>query len=78
MLMSTPNRPPGQTRRAVATDRRRARRHTRAARAGLAASALTRSAADPGSSTVAHLEENLGAALIELTPDQIQELDAAI
>jgi pyridoxine 4-dehydrogenase len=32
----------------------------------------------PGTSTVAHLEENVGAALIELTPDQIQELDAAI
>jgi aryl-alcohol dehydrogenase-like predicted oxidoreductase len=32
----------------------------------------------PGTSTVAHLEENVGAALIELTPDQIQQLDAAI
>jgi pyridoxine 4-dehydrogenase len=32
----------------------------------------------PGTSTVAHLEENLGAALIELTPDQVQELDTAI
>jgi aryl-alcohol dehydrogenase-like predicted oxidoreductase len=31
----------------------------------------------PGTSTVAHLEENLAAALIELTPDQIQQLDAA-
>jgi aryl-alcohol dehydrogenase-like predicted oxidoreductase len=29
----------------------------------------------PGTSTVAHLEENVGAALIELTPDQVQELD---
>ena len=29
-------------------------------------------------STVAHLEENVGAALIELTPDQVQQLDAAI
>jgi pyridoxine 4-dehydrogenase len=32
----------------------------------------------PGTSTVAHLEENLAAALIELTPDQIQQLDTAI
>jgi aryl-alcohol dehydrogenase-like predicted oxidoreductase len=32
----------------------------------------------PGTSTVAHLEENLAGALIELTPDQIQQLDAAI
>jgi pyridoxine 4-dehydrogenase len=32
----------------------------------------------PGTSTVAHLEENLAAALIELTPDQVKELDAAI
>jgi pyridoxine 4-dehydrogenase len=31
----------------------------------------------PGTSTVAHLEENLAAALIELTPEQIQQLDAA-
>ena len=30
----------------------------------------------PGTSTVAHLEENLAAALIELTPDQVQQLDA--
>jgi pyridoxine 4-dehydrogenase len=29
----------------------------------------------PGTSTVAHLEENLAAALIELTPDQVQQLD---
>jgi aryl-alcohol dehydrogenase-like predicted oxidoreductase len=27
---------------------------------------------------VAHLDENVGAALIELTPDQIERLDAAI
>jgi aryl-alcohol dehydrogenase-like predicted oxidoreductase len=32
----------------------------------------------PGTSTVAHLEENLAAALIELTPDQIRQLDTAI
>jgi aryl-alcohol dehydrogenase-like predicted oxidoreductase len=32
----------------------------------------------PGTSTVAHLDENVGAALIELTPEQIQQLDAAI
>jgi pyridoxine 4-dehydrogenase len=32
----------------------------------------------PGTSTVAHLEENVGAAQIELTPDQIRELDAAV
>ena len=32
----------------------------------------------PGTSTAAHLEENLAAALIELAPDQIQQLDAAI
>ena len=31
----------------------------------------------PGTSTVAHLEENVRAALIELTPDQIQQLNAA-
>jgi pyridoxine 4-dehydrogenase len=29
----------------------------------------------PGTSTVAHLEENVAAALIELTPDQTQQLD---
>jgi aryl-alcohol dehydrogenase-like predicted oxidoreductase len=32
----------------------------------------------PGTSTVAHLAENVGAAVIELTPDQIQQLGAAI
>lgn len=32
----------------------------------------------PGTSTVAHLEENLAAALIELAPDQVLQLDAAI
>jgi pyridoxine 4-dehydrogenase len=32
----------------------------------------------PGTSTVAHLEENVAAALVELTPDQIRQLDAAI
>jgi pyridoxine 4-dehydrogenase len=32
----------------------------------------------PGTSTVAHLEENVAAALIELTPDQVEQLDAAI
>ena len=32
----------------------------------------------PGTSTVAHLEEDVGAALIELSPDQIRQLDAAI
>ena len=32
----------------------------------------------PGTSTVAHLEENVGAALIELTPDQVEQLDAAL
>src|SRR5207244_474963 len=31
-----------------------------------------------GTSTVAHLEENAAVALIELTPDQVQQLDAAI
>jgi pyridoxine 4-dehydrogenase len=31
----------------------------------------------PGTSTVAHLEENVGAALVELTPEQIQQLDGA-
>jgi pyridoxine 4-dehydrogenase len=31
----------------------------------------------PGTSTVAHLEENLAAALIELTPDQVRRLDEA-
>ena len=31
----------------------------------------------PGTSTVAHLEENLAAALIQLTPEQTQQLDAA-
>lgn len=29
----------------------------------------------PGTSTVTHLQENVAAALIELTPDQIQQLD---
>jgi aryl-alcohol dehydrogenase-like predicted oxidoreductase len=32
----------------------------------------------PGTSTVAHLEENVRAGLIELTPDQIQQLDSAV
>jgi pyridoxine 4-dehydrogenase len=32
----------------------------------------------PGTSKVAHLEENLASARIELTPDQVQQLDAAI
>jgi pyridoxine 4-dehydrogenase len=32
----------------------------------------------PGTSTVAHLEENLAAALIQLAPDQVQQLDTAI
>jgi aryl-alcohol dehydrogenase-like predicted oxidoreductase len=32
----------------------------------------------PGTSTVAHLEENLAAGVIELTPDQTRQLDAAI
>jgi aryl-alcohol dehydrogenase-like predicted oxidoreductase len=31
----------------------------------------------PGTSTVAHLEENVDAALIELTSDEVQQLDAA-
>src|SRR5207245_10919607 len=31
----------------------------------------------PGTSKVAHLEENVAAALIELTPDQIAQLNAA-
>jgi pyridoxine 4-dehydrogenase len=31
----------------------------------------------PGTSTVAHLEENLAAALIELTPDEVRQLDEA-
>jgi aryl-alcohol dehydrogenase-like predicted oxidoreductase len=32
----------------------------------------------PGTSSVAHLEDNVGAALIELTPDEVGQLDAAI
>jgi pyridoxine 4-dehydrogenase len=32
----------------------------------------------PGTSTVTHLEENVGAALIELTADQVHQLDVAI
>jgi aryl-alcohol dehydrogenase-like predicted oxidoreductase len=32
----------------------------------------------PGTSTVAHLEENVAAAVIELTRDQIRQLDAAV
>jgi pyridoxine 4-dehydrogenase len=32
----------------------------------------------PGTSRVAHLEENVAAALIQLTPDQFQRLDAAV
>jgi aryl-alcohol dehydrogenase-like predicted oxidoreductase len=32
----------------------------------------------PGTSSVAHLEENVGAALIELTPDHVRQLDAAV
>jgi aryl-alcohol dehydrogenase-like predicted oxidoreductase len=32
----------------------------------------------PGTSTVAHLEDNVGAALVTLTPDQVQQLDTAL
>ena len=32
----------------------------------------------PGTATLTHLEENVAAALIELTTDQIQQLDAAV
>ncbi len=32
----------------------------------------------PGTSTVAHLEDNVGAALIKLAPDQVRQLDNAI
>ena len=32
----------------------------------------------PGTSTVSHLEENVAAARIELTPEQVRQLDAAI
>ena len=32
----------------------------------------------PGTSNVAHLEQNVGAAQIELSPDQVQQLDAAL
>jgi pyridoxine 4-dehydrogenase len=32
----------------------------------------------PGTSTVSHLEENVDAARIELTPEQVRQLDAAI
>jgi aryl-alcohol dehydrogenase-like predicted oxidoreductase len=32
----------------------------------------------PGTSSVAHLEENVAAALIKLTPDQVRQLDTAI
>ncbi len=32
----------------------------------------------PGTSKVAHLEENVGAAQIELSPDQVQQLDAGL
>ena len=31
----------------------------------------------PGTSAVAHLEENVAAALIELTPDEIRQIDDA-
>jgi aryl-alcohol dehydrogenase-like predicted oxidoreductase len=43
----------------------------------VAAAALTCATADPGTSMAAHLEENVGAALIEFAHDPIQELDAA-
>jgi aryl-alcohol dehydrogenase-like predicted oxidoreductase len=32
----------------------------------------------PGTSTVKHLEENLAAALIELTADHVRQLDNAV
>ena len=32
----------------------------------------------PGTSKVAHLEQNVGAAQIELSPDQVQQLDAGL
>jgi len=32
----------------------------------------------PGTSSVAHLEENVAAALIELSSDQITQLDGAV
>jgi aryl-alcohol dehydrogenase-like predicted oxidoreductase len=31
----------------------------------------------PGTSSVAHLEENLGAAQVHLTPEQVEQLTAA-
>jgi aryl-alcohol dehydrogenase-like predicted oxidoreductase len=32
----------------------------------------------PGTSTVSHLQENVGAATIDLTADQFRQVDAAI
>jgi aryl-alcohol dehydrogenase-like predicted oxidoreductase len=42
------------------------------------ANCAVESIAIPGTSTVAHLEEDVNAALIELTPAQVQQLDAAV
>jgi len=32
----------------------------------------------PGTSTVAHVEDNIAAAAIELTPEEVDELTAAV
>ena len=46
--------------------------------AGLAAAALAGHAADPGTSKVAHLEENVSATELTLTADDLAELDGTV
>ena len=55
--------------------RRPARRHADGGRAGLAAAALAEHPAHPGTSSVAHLRENVAGAALSLPEDELAELD---
>ena len=55
----------------------RARRDHRPDRAGVAARALARDLPIPGTSQIAHLEENLAAAELTLSAAELRELDRA-
>jgi aryl-alcohol dehydrogenase-like predicted oxidoreductase len=70
-------RRPRQARAAGRRDRRGARRHHRPGRAGLAAAAQPVMLPIPGTGSVEHLEENVAAADLELTAEQVAELDGA-
>jgi aryl-alcohol dehydrogenase-like predicted oxidoreductase len=77
-VVSDGHRSPGQTGRCAATDRDE---HAATPAQVAVAWLLQRSPVllpIPGTSDVAHLEQNVRAGLIELTPDQMQQLGAAI